>query len=1125
MSAANNNKIREQVLALANEVDPALVERYKQSMDEIPGIEKYILEDLQKTINTTEDLKSRIRAIVAHYEPSKVKDLDAVLAKWTQKEDHLLHLLVEKYGPEPQQLQTHAQATNENNNNATTASKIFRKRKFPPPPTPFDPFDHCASVDSQIIRQRRPVITNKSTTTVTTTTSSPTTLDIIISSIDDDDDDASIVTVSLRLPDGTITNLKTSLVSVIKIGEIISRITQNHLKLPSSHSSLFCLVAPTNEHEDSNNTEPRSFINIRAYDYRYLDNNKTLVQENVIPLANNNSNNNLNYNLAMRFKYNKLFRNDTVDLILHDWYLQQVHEDVVHLNIDMNESLAIELAALRLQQIMTKNDDQCSYLGIDVESLLPITVGLEDYEYWQKRLFEAHQSLASVIDTPQARTQFLATFRAKCAGWGLAFFGAKDTEYGDSFSVGIGEDGLFIFDEFRRKIVSSLPFGEHLCHWSRNDKNNIITLRRRCAVIKFVAASENDARAIIELLDEYYLLLPQEFRNRFPSINITRSSNASSLQLPDVNFFVSSSTASSLSSATRPSSSFYSSRLEHFKAAYMEHLQQTLPGEAPKVPPNQKLFRVIDHALDFGKDLEEIDLSCSDPPVDDTHFALLVELLDWIIQQEPSEDATRNNNFKENIVIKKLNLAQDSTCVAKQKLTEYCITNVCNFIRRSCLTLTHVDLSFIPLDNRNEKDIAHALQLCPYLESLALSGCKMGDRGFAEITEVFLVCPSRLKNLDVSRNSITSRSIRAFCSVLEGDNCILENLNIGFNAIDIGGIEALAVTMKSGHGKLRSLNIASNVGCNTGPSKIADLVAARTGLTDLNVSSNNLTGAVALRVCFEVRLQSQIRKLDLSNNPLGPTLVRERRDGNVYRDYPAEFFMFLDVGVPCILNELVLDRCDLHEEAGQALAGVMQSNSKLQTLVVSHNMLASQRTGVLPTVWSDTLEHNYYLSKLDLSFNGISAPGVMAIFDALRKNNNNSLQELILDGNVLKDGGINNAKELLDFLEQNRTVRVLSLNEMKMPGSMLLKIAEGLVSTSLTISASSKPVVLSKLVARQNEITASNVIKFAEILNKHNDSLKTCDFSGKAVVSEGEDMFRRAQRAMVEKTNVVEIIL
>jgi Ran GTPase-activating protein (RanGAP) involved in mRNA processing and transport len=523
--------------------------------------------------------------------------------------------------------------------------------------------------------------------------------------------------------------------------------------------------------------------------------------------------------------------------------------------------------------------------------------------------------------------------------------------------------------------------------------------------------------------------------------------------------------------------------------------------QGKKREPIGKFTTMIDRALDSNKKLDDFDLSDADPPIDDWQWTAIVEVMQYTMEQYTPTDT---DQWSENIDLRKLSLAS-----SMQQLTQHSVPNLCTFIRKF-RHLTHVNLSGIPLDSG--RDITAALVTLPDLDTLVLKNCKIHPRSFQSIMMVFGIQPSRLRVLDVEHNTLNHAALTPLCDVMKGDNCVLTELNVGHNKVEITGLEQLMETMRYKR-SLRVLDFSGNPGGLGQANKFGDLIASRSNLTDLTLTSSNLKGVQAVRLSQELKGNGEIRRLNLSNNPIGDGLTRQRQSGSgeVTRDYPAEFFSFLDVSSHSNVEVLILEKCSLQEDAGQALASVLHNNTKLTELVVRGNELAKANY-FLPPAWNDMLAVNHYITKLDLSANFIGYQGTMKIFASLLRNR--SIVELTLDGNALTQYPPHTDHvELVSFLENNTTMKMLSMCSMLLRDDLLVRLGEGLRrNRSLT-----------KFLANNNEFTVRGVGEFARCL-PDNTTLVHLDLSCKSVQI-SDELYLQAYKTLIESGNLETVLL
>ena len=476
-----------------------------------------------------------------------------------------------------------------------------------------------------------------------------------------------------------------------------------------------------------------------------------------------------------------------------------------------------------------------------------------------------------------------------------------------------------------------------------------------------------------------------------------------------------------------------------------------------------------------------------------------------------SVNPTDNEQWRDNLRLKKINVGH----VNGGLLTEKSISNLCNVIRHFGTTLTHLNLSYVPMDGRNEGDVGAALTTLKNLEVLILRGCKISAKGFKEILYVFSVVPSLLHTLDVEHNNLTHTAISALCGIMEGDNCSLTSLNVGMNLIEIVGLETLVTTLakRKETNKLKSLDFSGNPGGRNATAKFAELIHSTHNLTDLNISQCAMPGEACIRITQELRSRRDLKKLNLSDNPIGKTLTRQRHasTGEISRDYPAEFFSFLDGSITGRLETLVMDRTLLTEDAGQALASVLHNNTKLRELIITGNALV-EKTGMLPPAWLEMIPASQYLTKLHLSHNQMTYTGVMKLFGAMARNR--SIAELVLDGNVLDRYPPNSPHtEIVSFLENNATVSILSMSAMQIKDDVLIKMGEALKRNR----------GLKRLIAHRNEIPVRGVTELARHLSE-NTTLEFLDLSCKSVQA-SDDVYLQAYKTLIEASNVETVLL
>eukprot|EP00658_Telonema_sp_P-2_P021012 TRINITY_DN18337_c0_g1_i2.p1 TRINITY_DN18337_c0_g1~~TRINITY_DN18337_c0_g1_i2.p1 ORF type:complete len:441 (+),score=140.55 TRINITY_DN18337_c0_g1_i2:245-1567(+) len=434
--------------------------------------------------------------------------------------------------------------------------------------------------------------------------------------------------------------------------------------------------------------------------------------------------------------------------------------------------------------------------------------------------------------------------------------------------------------------------------------------------------------------------------------------------------------------------------------------------------------------------------------------------------------------------------------------------------------LQEVNLSGIFLDSKNHADLTEGLCSLPSLTKLILRNCNIDHNGFRTIHDVFKITPSKLEVLDLEHNKLTHASIEQLCRTMANDHsssCVLKHLNVSYNKIESEGLTTLIATIadrnKSRNGpRLEVLKCGSNPFGIHDAKKLPALVSV--GLTELILVKTQMNGEIAVNIAAELRGKGgTITTLDLSrNDTIGTALTRQRQAGDISRDYPKEFFSFLDSGTYCNVTVLNLSHCAL-KESGNALAKALDNNSILSELNVSHNGLA--HNGLLPDAWIDVLMKHRYLTNLNLSANGIKFEGLRKVFAALRNNKDTTMKVLKLSHNTFEDS-THNSKDLndiMDFLQQNSSVQELHLCQMGMKDDILVKIGEGIAhNRGLRI-----------LRADSNNFTTRGVGDFSQYL-PNNTTLQDLDLSSRDVQM-SDDTYLQAYKMLIDNSNIERILL
>ena len=302
------------------------------------------------------------------------------------------------------------------------------------------------------------------------------------------------------------------------------------------------------------------------------------------------------------------------------------------------------------------------------------------------------------------------------------------------------------------------------------------------------------------------------------------------------------------------------------------------------------------------------------------------------------------------------------------------------------------DLASVVLSNRNLRDlylnnnelqdgiieIANALKNNIVLQRLVLNNNNMSENVADAIADA-LINMSSLKVFAVMNNRLKTKGIVTIAKSL---SCLSELtlLNIHNNQITKQAEDAISLVIQN-NSKLEDLSLGENDFTGTGKLVVS------------------LKDAYALKVInlVDCRMSEKVAKeleTALMNKHLLKTLVL---DGNYLK---SSGVITISKSLRCISTITLLNLYDnqLTEEAGEAVASIILSNTKLESLYLGRNKL---KTGALQVI--SALKNISTLKVLDFNDNYITE--CVADELAIALDCNSSLSDLRLRGNGLKTRG------------------------------------------------------------------------------------------------------------------------
>ena len=353
--------------------------------------------------------------------------------------------------------------------------------------------------------------------------------------------------------------------------------------------------------------------------------------------------------------------------------------------------------------------------------------------------------------------------------------------------------------------------------------------------------------------------------------------------------------------------------------------------------------------------------------------------------------------------------------------------------------LITIDLGSNHLSEKVLCDLADAIENNINLQEVSLNDNNL--RSSANTILHVLIKLSKLKNLNLSSNYLTSEEGGHLLANVIQNNTDLEILNLSFNNIHLSAKAILEALSKVAN--LRALSLSNTNLSNRVIDDLANAVKSNTLLTVLRLSNNNLQSS-AIRLLQALKELSHLVQLDLDNSNMSYQVV----DG---------------------------------------MAEVIRNNTHLEVLCLSNNNLQSSVTVVLCA-----LKGISKLKTLKLSCNNISGKVAEDLADVII--NNTGLEELYIDDNHLQSSAVT----ILQALKQISTLRVLHLGCNNMPEIVAVDLADVIrnnshlevlffnnnrLQSSITVVLQALKDIsnLKKINLRNNNISGTNLHDFKDV--------------------------------------------
>lgn len=753
--------------------------------------------------------------------------------------------------------------------------------------------------------------------------------------------------------------------------DILDRLATVHLKCEKSHYFALSTVVDrysnlyfnhqTFSSKNIKNDSNESIFSSRSIVEKWLNGDETLEAQGI----------NGNTPLYFRIKIWKTPLNLDEGSITEKLYVEQIHTSLIESYFPYPERIAIKMAAYRFQHKFGDYNERKHRIGflngVGLSEYLPKYVSRHKYDYWQNRIFKIHKTLKG-ISQRDALYQYIECAKSS-PYFGMTFFEVLyEQEY---MYFTISEDGIHVFRK-DLDLLARWPFFE-LKSWVMTEDG--IEIELQDCMISFSMDSFSKDTAI-QLLDEYFILLPDELKD--PDSLPTR-----------VPFMVTSSTDYDRV-LQRLTLHRFSSRVEVMKQIYMYKCMKV---------PLTSFCNQIDNVIDLGEEYTTIDLSKE--KLNEISIVPFTQSIVHALEYIPPDYAWI---FRENLNPKILNISGNILPYKMaSKLLEDLILNLNNIVE--------LDISGSRLENIGAIHLSKILKTrMPLLEIFAAREARIGSKGFTSLIKIFKQKP--MKSIDFTNNLISSSPIIRFLPQYIKTSGILE-VKIGKNNIETKGLESLLPAIWEVN--LQSIDLSFNAATLRCTKSLAKLIKNNVKIQSIIWSGNRMMGGGVNKIGRSLRVSKKLHTLDLSDTFHAVELDKE---------LSKEFCKFMKLS-DCKLQVLLLSNNEYGYIFMEILGKALFHNNSIKHLDISSTKLGNEY-GEIPTTWRETLKSNTTLEILKLQDNNINTIGFRTIFRPLV--HNSTLQELDVSKNIISE-------ELLEDLRQfmvHTSVRILRLRSCKL---------------------------------------------------------------------------------------------